>query len=361
MTFTFGKSFQIHVFGASHSNILGVSIEGCPPGINIDIDYIQHEMDRRSPGKGKLSSGRREPDKVEIQSGIFQHVTTGAPIHLVIENKDIDSNPYEKVKDTPRPGHADYTARIKYLGHNDYRGGGIFSGRMTAAFVMAGAVAKIILRKYGIKVIAHTIQIGKISLQKKVTSEEIEKDARSNPLSCVDLQIAKQMEYEIKSAKELHDSIGGVIECRVLNMPPGVGEPIFDSVESCISHAMFSIPAVKGIEFGVGFEATRMMGSEHNDELAVENKEIFWKTNNAGGVLGGLTNGAEIQFRVAVKPTPSISKTQKTVNLVSMNEEEIEVYGRHDPCIVPRAIPVVESLTAIIMLDLLKRNANITL
>jgi chorismate synthase len=355
MTFTFGREFKIHVFGESHGECIGVSIEGCPPGLEIDKGLIQVELDMRRPGTGHLVSSRKESDEVTIQSGVFNGRTTGAPITLMVSNTDVDSSSYEIIRTTPRPGHADYTSRIKYGGFNDYRGGGVFSGRITVAYVMAGSIAKYLLGSKGYEVLTHTVQVGKERVTREVSNEEIRSNVYSNPVRCADAESVEKLQTEIENARLEGDSVGGIIECRVLGVPVGIGEPLFDSVESIISHAMFSIPGVKGIEFGSGFRAAAMSGSENNDPLIIREGEIGWDKNDAGGSLGGITNGAPVVFRVAFKPTPSISKEQQSVNLERMKETSLRVGGRHDPCIVPRAVSVVEGLTAVAFVDLIKR------
>ncbi|MFW9893768.1 MAG: chorismate synthase [Candidatus Thorarchaeota archaeon] len=355
MTFTFGSEFKIHVYGESHGEEIGVVVEGVPPGTLVDKLTIQQYLNRRQPGLGPLVSSRVEKDRVSIRSGIFNGKSTGGPISMSISNEDIDSSSYEEIRNTPRPSHADYTARIKYHGYNDYRGGGFFSGRMTAAFVMAGALAIQILLKHRIQIMAHVIQIGKIRAKREISILEIENNVYTNPVRCADLKLVSKMETEISAAKDDRDSVGGVIECRILGVPIGLGEPLFDSIESVISHAMFSIPGVKGIEFGSGFEGSSRRGSENNDSPIIVDGNIAWSKNDAGGILGGISNGAPIIFRVAIKPTASIAKRQHTINLDEMKDTSIEIGGRHDPCIVPRAVPVVECMTAAVIVDLLKR------
>ncbi len=347
---TIGKTFKVTSFGESHGICVGVVIDGCPPGLEISKEDVQKELDKRKPGQSKITTSRKEQDKVEILSGIFNGFTTGAPICMLVWNKDVDSSKYKEMRFTPRPSHADYTAYKKYGGFNDYRGGGRFSGRITAGFVMAGAVAKKILEKKRVKVLVHTVQVGDIFVE-KVSDKDIEKNVYSNSVRCADLNVAKKMENEILKIKKENDSIGGIVECRILNVPVGLGEPVFDSLESLISHAMFSIPAVKGIEFGSGFKLAKMKGSEANDEFRIKNGKIITKTNHSGGILGGISNGMPIVFRVVIKPTPSIGKRQETVNLKKKKETEIYVKGRHDPCIVPRVVPVVETMTKITLAD----------
>ncbi|MBY8996995.1 MAG: chorismate synthase [Candidatus Thorarchaeota archaeon] len=358
MTFTFGKDFKLHVYGESHGESIGVVVEGVPPGILIDTSMIQQELDKRRPGSGHLVSSRSEKDQVTIRSGVFKGKSTGAPITMTIPNTDVDSSSYEEIRHIPRPGHADYTARVKYSEYNDYRGGGVFSGRMTAAFVMAGAIAKQVLDEHGIKVLAHVVQVGKVRMEKEVSSEDIRRNVYQNPIRCADIDSVSEMKAEVEQAKAEGDSVGGIVECRILGVPAGFGEPLFDSVESVISHAIFSIPGVKGIEFGSGFGGSLKRGSENNDSPVIDDGGIQWSKNDSGGVLGGITNGAPIVFRVAFKPTPSISKVQSTVDLEKMEETSIQITGRHDPSIVPRAVPVVEGLAAAVMVDLMKRNAS---
>ena len=356
MTFGFGKEFSIQLFGESHGEVVGVVIDGCPPGLVIETDEIQKALDRRRPGSSSFVTQRSEDDCVQIRSGIFEGKTTGAPITLTISNNDVDSSSYEDSRHTPRPGHADYTASVKYAGYNDYRGGGTFSGRMTAALVMSGSIAMSILRKIGIEIVAHAMQIGSVKLQREVSVQDIKENTYATVTRCADIETSREMESEISSIQAEGDSIGGVVECQILGISAGIGEPFFDSVESLLSHAMFSIPGVKGIEFGSGFQGSSKLGSENNDAPTILNGSVTWSKNDSGGVMGGISNGAPILFRVAIKPTPSISKTQKSVNLDTMEETSIQVKGRHDPCIVPRAVPVIEGLAAITMVDLILRN-----
>lgn len=361
MTFSFGKEFKIHVFGESHGELVGVTVEGCTPGLEIDTKLVQRNLDHRRPDSSHHVSTRSETDIVRIHSGVFRGRATGAPITMTILNLDVDSSSYEEIKSTPRPGHADYTGRIKYGGFNDYRGGGVFSGRMTAALVMAGSIAKAMLQRKGIEVLAHTVQIGSVLVSRDITDHEIRNNVYSNGVRCAAEELIEKYEAEIEQARQDGDSVGGVIECRVLGTSAGNGEPLFDSVESVLSHAMFSIPGVKGIEFGSGFRGASLRGSENNDPLLLKNGTVMWAKNDAGGILGGITTGAPIVFRVAFKPTSSILKKQSTVNLEVMKETTLTVKGRHDPCIVPRAIPVVEGMAAIVMTDFLLRNQMLQL
>ncbi|HLE34833.1 MAG TPA: chorismate synthase, partial [Nitrososphaerales archaeon] len=286
-----------------------------------------------------------------IISGVFNGNTTGAPICMIIWNKDQDSKPYEQLKDKPRPGHADYPAMVKYGGFNDYRGGGRFSGRITATFVMAGAVAqKLLEQALGIEVLAYTLEIGGIRAN-NLTIDDIRKLRYSNEVRCPDVNTAEKMKEAIVKARSSGDSLGGIIECTALNMPIGLGEPVFGALESDLSKALFAIPAVKGVEFGSGFEGSKRKGSENNDIYKVEDGKIVTVTNNSGGILGGLSNGMPLLLRVAFKPASSIAKTQQTVDISNMEETEITVPGRHDPSVVPRAPPVVESIVSLILAD----------
>jgi chorismate synthase len=346
-----GKEFVITCFGESHGRCVGVVIDGCPAGLALSERDIQKELDKRIPPKPDIVSARREKDIVEILSGTFDGFTTGAPICTLVWNKEVISADYDLVKDTPRPGHADYPARIKYGGFNDYRGGGRFSGRITVAFVMAGAIAKKLLGLFGVEVLAYTIEIGKVKLHMTPTLEEIRKNTYKTAVRCPDLDAAKEMEEAILKARKEGDSVGGIVECIASEVPVGVGEPLFDSLDADISKMLFDVPAVKGVEFGAGFKAARLKGSENNDPYVIGDGKIVTLTNNAGGILGGLSSGMPILVRTAIKPTPSISKKQKTVDLSKMKETLIRVKGRHDPCIVPKAVPVIESTVAIVVVD----------
>ncbi|MBD3227978.1 MAG: chorismate synthase [Candidatus Lokiarchaeota archaeon] len=350
----FGTIFKIVSFGESHGKCVGCVIDGCPAGLKILKEDIQIELDKRKPGKGKYSTTRKEKDEVEILSGIFNGYTTGAPICMLVWNKDVDSSKYEKLKDIPRPGHADYTARIKYGGYNDYRGGGRFSGRITISIVLAGAIAKKILKeKLNIEIFSYTKSIGSISSD--FTPKKIDGLERDEATGCIDSEVLEAIHEELKSVKNSRDSLGGTIETVVKNIPVGLGDPFFDTIEGDISKIMFAIPAIKGFDFGSGFSGSKLKGSENNDPYIIKNDKIMTKTNNSGGVLGGITSGMPLIFRVAVKPTPSISKTQKSVDLSEFKEVELKIEGRHDSLIVPRAIPVIENAIAIVLLDHLLR------
>jgi chorismate synthase len=354
-----GKELVITCFGESHGKCVGVVIDGCPAGLALPERDIQKELDKRIPPKPDIVSARREKDVVEILSGTFDGFTTGAPICTLVWNKEVISAEYDLMKETPRPGHADYPARIKYGSFNDYRGGGRLSGRITVAFVMAGAIAKKLLGLLGVEVLAYTIEIGKVKLHMTPTLEEIRKNTYKTAVRCPDLDTAKEMEEAILKAKKEGDSVGGIVECIVSKVPVGVGEPLFDSLDADISKMLFDVPAVKGVEFGAGFKAARLKGSENNDPYVIQDGKIVTLTNNAGGILGGLSSGMPILVRAAMKPTPSISKKQKTVDLSKMEETLIRVKGRHDPCIVPKAVPVIESAVAIVVVDHMLRAGSI--
>jgi len=349
-----GKLFTITSFGESHGRCVGTIIDGCPAGLAITEEDIQRQVDKRKPGVGIAATGRAEEDKVEVLAGIFNGRTTGAPICLVIWNKDIDSSEYEKTKFLLRPGHADYTAFIKYGGFNDFRGGGRFSGRITAGLVMAGAIAKKLLNLIGIEVLAHTIEIGGVKAEPR-GFDQIRENIDKNPVKCADLKAAEAMAKAIETVKQEGDSIGGIIEGIALNVPVGLGEPVFDTLDGDLAKALLAIPAVKGVEFGSGFSAARKRGSENNDPFTIRNGKIVTVTNNAGGILGGISNGMPIVVRVAIKPTSSIAKSQPTVNIKDMKTASLTVKGRHDVCIVPRAVPVVEAMMAVTLGDLAMR------
>ncbi|MFX0041811.1 MAG: chorismate synthase [Candidatus Hodarchaeota archaeon] len=353
---TFGERFKIISFGESHGDLVGIIVDGVPAGLDFDENYIQYELDMRQPGQSILTTTRKEKDKVKVLSGIFNNKTTGAPICLVIENEDIDSSNYIKYKNILRPSHVDFTILKKYGGYADYRGSGRFSGRITAGFVMAGAIAKQVLRKAGIFIFAYTKSIGNVVDEENyiINNHENFVNLREKTLvRAINIDKAKLMEELIKKVKTQKDSIGGIIKCVVNNFPVGIGGPIFNGIESRISHAIFSIPAIKGIEFGAGFKAAKMKGSEHNDPWVLTEGQIQTEKNDSGGIIGGISTGMPIEFAVAVKPTATIGIPQKTVNLETMENLEFEFHGRHDPCIVPRVISVVEAMTAIVLIDFL--------
>ncbi|MFD3156610.1 chorismate synthase [Haloimpatiens sp. FM7330] len=356
MSAVWGNNIKITIFGESHGNGIGIVIDGLYPGIKLDLDYIKREMKRRAPGKNKLSTPRKEGDEFEILSGFFNETTTGTPLCAIIRNNNTKSKDYSKLKNLMRPGHADYTGFVKYKGFNDYRGGGHFSGRITAPLVFAGAIAKQILLSKNIIIGSHIKSIKDMeddSLNPICINENELKKLAEKEFAVLNEEKGKQMQKIILDAKDEGDSVGGVVECGVINLPQGLGNPFFDSVESMLAHMLFSIPAVKGVEFGAGFDLSEMNGSKANDEFYYEDNEVKTYTNNNGGILGGITNGMPLIFRCAFKPTPSISKSQKTIDIEKMTNSELNVIGRHDPCIVQRAVPVVEAAAAITILDLI--------
>jgi len=353
---TFGKIFKITSFGESHGMLVGVIIDGTPAGLEFELDIIQRELDKRRPGQSHITTSRAELDKAEVLSGIFNNKTTGAPICLLVKNEDVDSSKYERFKEMLRPSQVDYVLSQKFGGFADYRGSGRFSGRITAGFVMAGALAKQILNKVNISVFAYTKSIGKIEDSTNYYIKDINNFIQKreiSPVRALNPDLSKKMVHEIEVVQKANDSIGGTISCIISNFPVGIGGPIFNGLESNISKAIFSIPAIKGIEFGAGFKAAKMKGSEHNDPWTIKEGKIRTVKNDSGGIIGGISTGMPIKFTVAVKPTPSIGLTQKSVNIKTMKEEEIKIEGRHDPCIVPRAVVVVESMAAIVLLDYL--------
>ncbi|MGO1043660.1 chorismate synthase [Clostridioides difficile] len=357
MSGIWGNNLKISIFGESHGNAIGINIDGLPAGIELDLDKIDKEMKRRAPGKSSISTSRNESDIPEILSGYFDGKTTGTPLCAIIRNSDTRSKDYGEVKNLMRPGHADYTGHIKYSGFNDYRGGGHFSGRITAPLVFCGAICKQILSKEGIEIGAHIKKIKNIE-DKGFNYVDISRQELLNlqnlELPLLDLSKEEAIKNTILDAKNQGDSVGGIIECAVVGIDVGVGNPFFDSVESTLSHLLFSVPAIKGVEFGLGFDITDMYGSQSNDEMYYDGDTIKSKTNNNGGIVGGITTGMPIIFKVAIKPTPSISKQQNTVNIKDKKNDVLAIKGRHDPCIVQRAIPVIEAVTAIGIFDLMK-------
>lgn len=346
-----GEQFVLVSFGESHGNSVGAVIDGCPAGLQLEKSDIQKELDLRRPGSSSISTPRNEADKVQILSGIYNGYTTGAPICLITDNTNTDSKSYEIIKNSPRPGHADLVAKMKYGNFNDYRGSGRFSARRTVSYVMGGAIAKkLLFQTLKTRIVAYTVEIGNIK-SKSISFNEAEKHRYDNDVRCPDFKAAEKMQSKILSVKKAGDSVGGIIECVVKNIPIGLGAPCFSALDSDIAKAMLSIPAVKGIEFGSGFEGAKRLGSENNDQYTIKDNKIISKTNNAGGIIGGISNGMPLIIRLAFKPVASISKPQSTVNMKTMKEEKIEVTGRHDPCVVPRAIPIVESIMALVLTD----------
>ncbi len=345
MSNTFGTLFKITTWGESHGKAIGVVLDGCPAGLELSEEDVQKELDKRAPGQSEVMSPRKEADKVDILSGIFEGKTTGMPISMLIYNKDVDSSKYEKIKYLLRPGHADFTYQIKYK-HRDYRGGGRSSARETAARVAAGEKKKKLLKKYGIEIIAYVKEIAGIKAN-KINYKEIYK----NNIRCPDKNAAKKMEQAILKAKNEGDSVGGVCEIVALNVPAGLGKPIYNKLEADLGSAILGINAVKGVEFGAGFELAKMKGSQSNDEFIVKNNKIITKTNHHGGILGGISTGMPIIMRAVVKPASSILKKQKTINYKTMKQEVISVEGRHDPATIVRFPPIAEAMTAIVLAD----------
>ena len=346
-----GQRLVLTSFGESHGKGIGAVLDGCPAGLEIDEKEIQKMLDYRKPGTSLITTQRKEGDKVEIISGVFRGFTTGAPITLMIWNTDQKSRDYENLKTKLRPGHSDYPAMIKYNHFNDFRGGGRFSGRLTATHVMGGAIARKLLKvTLGIETNSYTTQIGKITMKKEFELK-MAKSIYKNDVRCPDEKIAKKMRSSILNARKNGDSLGGIIESITTNVPVGLGEPIFSSLESDLSKAIFSIPSVKGIEFGSGFEGSKLFGSENNDLYTIKRGKIVTKTNNSGGILGGLSNGMPITIRIAFKPASSIAKKQSTVDIKTKKITTLQIQGRHDPCVVPRAPPVVDSLVALTLAD----------
>ncbi|RNJ76065.1 MAG: chorismate synthase [Nitrosopumilus sp. H13] len=346
-----GRRLVLTSFGESHGKSIGAVLDGCPAGLELDEKDIQWMLDQRRPGQSSISTQRKERDTVEIISGVFRGNTTGAPITMMIQNSDQKSGDYDAIKTKLRPGHSDYTAAEKYSGYNDYRGGGRFSGRLTATHVMGGAIARKLLKvALDIRTNSYTTQIGRTRMKKEF-NEKMAGMIYKNDARCPDAGTAKIMKADITSARKGGDSLGGIVESVTCNVPVGLGEPIFGSLESDLSSAMFSIPSVKGVEFGSGFEGSEKYGSENNDLYVVKRNKIVTSTNNSGGILGGISNGMPIVMRVAFKPASSIAKEQETIDYNTRKKTILRVRGRHDPCVVPRAPPVVDSLVSLILAD----------
>ena len=346
MSSTYGENIRITVFGESHGPAIGVTVEGLPAGLPVDGEALQRFLDRRAPGKNAFSTPRREADRVEFLSGLADGHTSGDPLTAIIRNTNARSGDYAALARTPRPGHADYTAAVKYGGAAHMAGGGHFSGRLTAPLCIAGGICRGILAAEGIEIISRIAAIGGVEDRGELLVSTAEKD-----FPVVDDAAGEQMKAAIAAAKAEGDSLGGVIECRVLGLPAGLGDPIFGGMENRIAGIVFGIPAVKGVEFGAGFAAAELRGSENNDPFCIREGKVATKSNHCGGILGGITNGMPLVFRAAVKPTPSIAKVQKTVDLETMEETTVSVGGRHDPCIVPRAVPCMEAAAAIAVYD----------
>lgn len=347
---SYGTIFKLSTFGESHGVAIGGVIDGVPPNVELDLDAIQHELDRRKPGQSSIVTQRKESDTVQFLSGIFEGKTTGTPIGFIIPNEDQKSKDYDHIKNVYRPSHADFTYDQKY-GHRDYRGGGRSSARETACRVVAGAIAKQILSKQGIEIFAYVDQVGAIAMQGEIKRDEIDQ----NPVRTANPDDAKRMEELIQLVRKSGDTVGGSISCQILNLPPGIGEPVFDKLHAQLGKAMLSINAVKGFEYGSGFAAIEMNGSEHNDSF---NPDGSTKTNHSGGIQGGISNGMPINMRVAFKPVATIVQEQDSID-ADGNSVKVQGKGRHDPCVVPRAVPIVEAMAAITILDfVLRANAS---
>ncbi len=352
MSNTYGKLFSITTFGESHGPAIGVIIDGCPAGLTIDETFIQSELDRRKPGQSKITTQRKEEDMVKIQSGIFEGKTTGTPISMVIENQDQRSKDYSHIATTFRPSHADFTYESKY-GNRDYRGGGRSSARETAARVAAGAIAKLLLKNEGISVEAYVSQVGDLKAP-HYSKLDLSK-TEDNIVRCPDAETAEKMIQLIDQVRLDKDTIGGLVTCVIKNTPVGLGEPVFDKLHAELGKAMLSINAVKGFEYGSGFEGIHLRGSQHNDEFYTDGGKVRTRTNHSGGIQGGISNGEDIYFNVAFKPVATIMQDQQTVDKDG-NAATVSGKGRHDPCVLPRAVPIVEAMAALVLADFLLRN-----
>lgn len=353
---SWGNDIKISVFGESHGNGIGVVIDGLPSGEKIDMEQVYLQMARRAPGRDKAATPRLEKDIPEILSGMLNDTTTGAPLCAVIRNTNTRSQDYGNLLSNPRPSHADYTGYVRYGGFNDIRGGGHFSGRLTAPLVFAGAVCRQILERKGIKIAAHISSVGEIEderFNETDISDELMDRLSKAVFGLIDQSREEKMRELIEQCRMSQDSIGGTIECAVTGMPVGAGSPMFEGVENVIASIIFGIPAVKGIEFGSGFDGAKLRGSQNNDSFYYDNGTVRTRTNRHGGSLGGITSGMPIIFRTAIKPTPSISRKQQTVNLQDQTDSELEIQGRHDPCIAVRAVPVIEAAAALAVMNIL--------
>jgi chorismate synthase len=348
-----GEIFRITTFGESHGEAIGVVIDGCPAGLHIDLAFLQQELDRRKPGQSSITTSRKENEQFRIISGVFEQKSTGAPVAILIPNEDAKSSDYEHIKEIYRPSHADYTFDAKY-GIRDYRGGGRSSARETAARVVAGAIAKLLLKHYHINVTAYVSEIGKIKCSTEYSLLNLA-DTEKSLVRCPDKTVSDAMIKSIEKAKKEGDSLGGIIKCIVSGMPAGLGEPVFDKLHADIGKAVLSINAVKGFEYGSGFAGTKMKGSEHNDTFTNQNGKVVTTTNYSGGIQGGISNGMDFYCNVAFKPTATIAHLQQSVDKKG-NQVEVAVKGRHDPCVVPRAVPIVEAMIALTIADHLLRN-----
>ena len=357
MSSTYGENLKLSIFGQSHGPAIGMTLDGIPAGLPVDLDKLQEFLNRRAPGQNDWSTPRKEEDRPEFLGGILDGYTCGAPIAAIIHNKNTRSVDYSNLKDCPRPGHADYTAQVKYGGFQDAAGGGHFSGRLTAPLCIAGGLCKQWLEEIGIRIGAHISWLNGIDDNHfDYMNPQIDQIEVGFPV--ISKSCGVEMQEEIADAQKKCDSVGGIIECAITGLPAGIGEPIFGGVESRIAQIVYGIPAVKALEFGLGIASAYRRGSENNDQFTMDNGDIKTKTNYSGGILGGITNGMPVIFSVTIKPTPSIAKSQQTVNLQTGEITTIEIKGRHDPCIVPRAVPVVEAAAAIAIYDLILGNTQ---
>lgn len=360
MSSTYGEILKLSIFGQSHGPAIGMTIDGIPAGLSVDLNNLQNFLNRRAPGQGSYATARKEADKPEFLSGIVDGYTCGAPIAAIIANVNTRSGDYENLKDCPRPGHADYPAQIKYKGFQDVAGGGHFSGRLTAPVCIAGGLCKQWLEGIGIRIGAHISSIAGIADEpEKLDWLHPDLDTISNAFPVVNVDAGKKMLEEIEKAKAEGDSVGGIIECIITGLPAGIGEPMFDGIESKLSQIIYGIPAVKGLEFGSGFEGSNLRGSQNNDPYTIADGKVQTLSNHAGGILGGITTGMPLVFRAAIKPTPSIAKQQQSVSLKNRENQSLSIHGRHDPCIVPRAVPVMEAAAAIALFDVCLKNGLI--
>ena len=360
MSSEFGKLLRVSVFGESHGVAVGVTVDGLPAGERVDTDELQAFLDRRRPGKDALSTARQEADAPEFLSGLRNGMTCGSPLCAVIRNGGQRSDDYAALADTPRPSHADYAAWVKWGGQADLRGGGHFSGRLTAPLCVAGGIAKQILSRRGVFVGAHLASVGTEDDEPfpLYPTDGLFRAVAAKPFPIISDTAGERMQRLILAAREERDSVGGIVECAAIGLPAGLGDPMFDGVENRLAAALFGIPAVKGVEFGAGFGSARLRGSENNDAFRVKDGHVVTETNRAGGILGGITTGMPLTLRVGIKPTPSIGKPQRTVSLSKMENTELTIRGRHDPCIAHRAVPVVEAVTACVLLDLLLEDSH---
>lgn len=354
MSSTYGENLKLSIFGQSHGAAIGIVLDGIPAGLPVDTEALQVFLGRRAPGNAAYATSRREGDQPEFLAGLVNGFTCGAPIAATISNTNTRSGDYSNLKDCPRPGHADYTAQVKYGGYQDIAGGGHFSGRLTAALCIAGGLCKQWLEQKGIRIGAHLSAVAGIE-DLPVLLDPVDPDLTQigKDFPVVNPEAGFKMQAEIAKAKEDGDSVGGIIECFVTGLPAGIGDPMFGGLESRIAQIVYGIPAVKGLDFGSGFHGSTLRGSENNDAFTMAGETVVTTTNNAGGILGGISNGMPVVFRVAIKPTPSISKPQQSVSLSEQIERTLEITGRHDPCIAPRAVPVVEAAAAIAIFDAL--------